>query len=102
MQVSDILLTATFMNQGRTQPINLVFGIISMLLILIPLVLTALFITRSQMRKYVRRRYAAALRAARGGVGAEEFATSSLLRSQAQSVANGMEDESYMGALLVL
>lgn len=55
MQVTDIVVTAAFMACGNK---NVYFGVISALLILIPLVLTAVFLTRSQRKTYIERRLA--------------------------------------------
>jgi hypothetical protein len=91
LQVSDILVTAAFLKTSRdaqakfdrvkaksanpnsnqldkmeqlekTVMLNRMFAVLSMMLILIPLVLTAIFITRSQMREYIRRRHEAAIK----------------------------------------
>ena len=63
--ISDVLLVASFWNVG--EPKEFVFGVLSLLLILIPLIMTAVFVARSHIRAYVKRREAELVRAAAPG-----------------------------------
>lgn len=80
-QVSDGIVTAAFLRQAKnfgrfeectfSRNASLAFAALSFMLIFTPLVLTAVFIARTQMREYVRRRLSEAQRGvARSGSGA--------------------------------